>query len=199
MAYGDFTLKDVVTKFGLTTVEGIDLFAAVPEVQPSERLASLLRDYLPIALAIHTEKARSELLTAPVLAELRLTLHPRVSLFSGNEFSVDAALGLTGFCDFILTRQPRQLVMTPPVVAIVEAKNDNLRNGRAPCIAAMVASRLLNERAGSPTVVHGVVTTGSAWKFLRLEGDALTLDLPEYFIVQPGRIVAILRQMIQPA
>ena len=40
----------------------------------------------------------------------------------------------------------------------------------------MVAAGLYNQRAGSPIdVIHGVVTTGAAWKFLRLEGTSVIL------------------------
>ena len=183
MAYGDFSLKDVLTKFGLTTVEGIDLFTDVSEVQPGERLVSLLRDYLPIARAIHTEKARSEYLTAPVLGEVRLALHQRVSLFSGNEFSVDPARGLTGFCDFILSRGHEQMFITVPVMVVVEAKNDNLKNGLGQCAAGMVAARTFNEREGKPQpVLHGAITTGTNWWFLKLHGDTLYLDAREYHL-----------------
>ena len=64
-----------------------------------------------------------------------------------------------------------------PLVAIVEAKNDDLRNGLGPCIAAMFAASLFNQQAGNPIpVVHGVVTTGGAWMFLRLAGSTVTLD-----------------------
>ena len=63
------------------------------------------------------------------------------------EFDVDASRGLNGYCDFILTRSPLQSVLTAPVVAIAEAKNDNLRTGLAQCIAAMVAAREFDARS----------------------------------------------------
>ncbi|HEX4611084.1 MAG TPA: hypothetical protein VH092_23035, partial [Urbifossiella sp.] len=198
MAYGDFTLKDVVTKFGLTTVERVDLFEAVPEVQPSERLVGLLHDFRPIALAIHTEKARSEYLTAPVLGELRLALHPAISLFSGNEFPVDPARGLNGYCDFILSRGREQQYITAPVMVVVEAKNDNLKNGLGQCAAGMVAARVFNEREGSPVqAIHGAVTTGMNWRFLRLIGDNLFLDGQEYHLNELPKLLGILHHIMR--
>ena len=54
-------------------------------------------------------------------------------------------------------------MLTTPVVAIVEAKNDNVRNGLGQCIAAMVAARDFNLKTLTSVVaVHGVVTTGRA-------------------------------------
>lgn len=49
-----------------------------------------------------------------------------MSLFSGREFNVDAARGLSGYCDFLISRSPEQLVIESPVIALVEAKNDNI-------------------------------------------------------------------------
>jgi hypothetical protein len=64
----------------------------------------------------------------------------------------------------------------------------------------MVAAREFNAKASSTvTVVHGAVTTGSAWKFLRLAGSNLTLDVEEYFIAELGRIMGILACVIKGA
>jgi hypothetical protein len=40
------------------------------------------------------------------------------------------------------------------------------------------------------------VTTGAAWRFVRLDGVALTVDSREYFITEPGRILAILSLIV---
>jgi len=36
------------------------------------------------------------------------------------------------------------------------------------------------------------VTTGSIWRFLKLEGNVLSIDLPEYYFDQVGKILGIL-------
>ena len=102
MAYSDFTLARVKKDFGLTLDETRDLFAATSPVAPSEILTTILNDYVPLAISISTEKARSEFLIAPILAEVRRLLNKRVSLFSGKDFTVDPARGLQGFCDYII-------------------------------------------------------------------------------------------------
>lgn len=198
MAYGDFSLKDVKTRFGLTTVEDVDLFASVPEVAPTDRLAGLLRDYHPIALAINTEKARSEYLIAPVLGEVRLRLGSGVSLFSGTEFPADPAKGLSGYCDYIFCRSREQMYVSAPVLLITEAKNDAPKNGLGQCAAGMVGARVFNEREGLPApVVYGASTTGLLWRFVKLEGGTLFIDLSEYHIGQVAKILGIIHHIMQ--
>ena len=48
-------------------------------------------------------------------------------------------------------------------------------------------------------MVYGVVTTGSAWKFLRLTGTSVMVDTTEYHISQVERIVGILVAMMKEA
>ncbi len=154
----------------------------------------LLGQNIPLAVAISTEKARSELIIAPVLLEARRQVQRSLSLFSGVEFNVDPSRGLSGVCDYLLSLSPEQLTIEVPVVTVVEAKNDNLKSGLAQCMAEMVAARLFNQQKGRELPrVYGVVTTGRLWKFLRLEGDVVSLDLREYPISELGRAVSMLR------
>jgi hypothetical protein len=60
MAYSDFSLTTVQKQFHLTLQEIRDLYAAVPKVVVSDFLQATLDENVPLALAIHTEKARSE-------------------------------------------------------------------------------------------------------------------------------------------
>ena len=62
MAYSDFDLVKVRRDFGLQIDEQPDLFADVPSVQPSATLAHVLIETAHLAIAINTEKARSEML-----------------------------------------------------------------------------------------------------------------------------------------
>src|SRR3989442_12532586 len=88
MAYDDFTLEMLIEQFDLEVREQSDLFARLPPVPISDLLRQSLQEYAPFALEIGTQKARSEFIIAPVLAEVRRQLQPGVSLFSGAEFSV---------------------------------------------------------------------------------------------------------------
>jgi hypothetical protein len=200
MAYSDFTLRSALEDFSLTLVDVPDLFADAPDVEPGPLLRALLPEFLPLALAINTEKARSELVIAPLLAGLRAQLGHRFSVFSGIDFTVDSARGLAGYCDFILSRSPEQQFLRSPVAAIVEAKNENVKAGLGQCVAAMVGARVFNEREGQPaSAVFGAVTSGSLWRFLRLEGSVVSLDEQEYHIRQLPKVTGILAQIVGAA
>jgi hypothetical protein len=199
MAFGDFTFPQVKDDLDLT-IEDVDLYFDVPAISLREEFASMIAEGATLALAINTEKARSEFIIAPILLELRRRLGRDFSLFSGVELNVEPSKGLNGVCDFILSGSPHQSILTAPLVTIVEAKNDNPRNGLGQCIASMVAAHLFNQKAGNPvTVVHGVATTGNSWKFLKLMDKAVTLDLKEYYIDDPGKILGILQSLLQTA
>jgi hypothetical protein len=193
MAFSDFTLRDAAHKFDLKLVEVEDLFAATPAMEPSKLLPAMLEEFVPLAVAISTEKARSEWIVAPILGDLRTQLQRRVSLFSGIEFTVESKLGLAGYCDFILSRSPIQLFLETPIAAIVEAKNENLANGLGQCVATMVGARLFNEREGKTPLVYGGVTSGTAWRFLRLEGSTVTLDQKEHYVSELPKLLGVLR------
>jgi len=195
MSFGDFVFPKVQIDLGLKVTEA-DLFTNAvatvlrPEFQTQLGLGS------SVALSINTEKARSEFMIAPVLLELRRIVGERLGLFSGVQFSVDAERGLTGTCDFLITISGLQLIVAAPLIAVIESKNDNLLSGLGQCIATMVAAQIVNARDGlSDREVYGAVTTGSAWKFLRLRGSDLTIDRREYSISEVGTIIGIFQQI----
>ena len=119
-------------------------------------------------------------------------LGKKVSLFSGTEFNVDDTLGLTGYCDFIMSNSPDQVFLEFPVACIVEAKNENIRTEYAQCIAEMIAAQIFNERnSADVSYILGVVTTGSNWKFLKYENGSVFVDFEEYLISQVNKILDI--------
>jgi len=160
--------------------------------------AKILQETLPLALAINTEKARSELLISPVLVELRKMFERKISLFSGVDFNVDETKDLSGFCDFLISSSSKQFFITAPVIAIVEAKNEDIIGGMGQCIAEMIAAKLFNEKENiSVSWVYGAVTTGSVWKFLKLEQQTVFIDNREYYIESVGKIMGILYAMVK--
>ncbi|MGH9836354.1 MAG: hypothetical protein ACRD9Y_25300 [Blastocatellia bacterium] len=193
MAYSDFTLTDIKQKFQITIDEETDLFSTISEVPASAWLTETLSESVQLALAIGSEKARSELIIAPLLLAFRKISPRKISLFSGLNFNVDPALGLTGFCDFIISRSPEQLMITAPVLIAIEAKNENINAGMPQCMAAMIAARIFNERENQPiSTIYGVVTAGNLWRFLKLEADVIFIDRSEYHISQVEKILGIL-------
>lgn len=197
MDFLSFSFPQVIQSPGLSLSEA-DLFASVPVHPLQSELMEQVIEGANLAAAVNTEKARSEFVIAPVLWELRRLHRGRMGLFSGVELDADAARGLNGVCDFVITRSPQQHVLTAPLLSVVEAKNDNLRSGLGQWIATMCAAQTINALAKVDLPrVYGVVTTGSVWKFLVLEGTALTLDQVEYHIVSLGKILAILSFIVE--
>jgi hypothetical protein len=193
MAYSDFTLARVKQELGIEVVEGVSLFATVEPVKISDLLRQLLDRDGGLATLINTEKARSEFLIAPILADVRQQSKHQVSLFSGSSFNVDAEKGLIGFCDFILSQSQEQIDVTAPVVTIVEAKNESVIGGLGQCIASMVGAQIFNRRSGIVReAIYGAVTSGTNWRFLKLVGNRAWVDDREYFINEVDQILGIL-------
>ncbi|MBE9186365.1 hypothetical protein IQ270_17160 [Microcoleus sp. LEGE 07076] len=193
MSYSEFSLDRVLKTFNLTTSEKINLFAHSAEAQCSEILRQTLEYNVPLALAINTEKARSELIIAPILLELRRQLQDRISLFSGTDFNVAPELGLNGTCDFLISQDSELLFIRSPVVTLVEAKKENINSGLGQCAAEMVAAQLFNEQEGNNIrIIYGVVTSGNIWKFMKLEKQVLSIDFIEYYLQNIPKIIGIL-------
>jgi len=199
MAYSDFTLPQVLQTFHLTAQTTLKLFVQVPDAPVSPTLRDSLDKYATLALLINTEKARSEWLIAPILGEVWQRCGGQISLYSGIDFNVDPEDGLSGRCDFLFSRGPQLPYVTAPAVCIVEGKNESIAGGLAQCAAEMVAAQRFNQREGNGIdTIHGVVTTGDNWKFLRLHGSVLAIDLHEYLLGQVDRILGILLHIVGP-
>ncbi len=193
MAYSDFDLRTAVHTFGLTENRTTDLFAAVEPLEPGEFLRLWLNEFAPVALGVNSEKARSEFIIAPILGEAKRRAGTTLTVLPGVTFEVDRSQGLTGFCDFLITQSEEFFYVQGPLLAVVEAKREDLVAGLGQCVAEMVAIRLFNEREGTPLpAVFGCVTSGSIWRFLKLQGQALSIDQPEYYLRDVAKILGIL-------
>jgi hypothetical protein len=183
VSYREFTFQDVKLKLGLRLVEDQSLYADVTDVTPSQALVEQLRVNVQLALGINTEKARSELIIAPVLVEVLRMFEMSIGLFSGREFNVDPARGLVGVCDFLLSLSPERYVVTAPLLVVTEAKNLDMMPGIPQALAEMVAVQEFNRQ--------------SAVEFLRLAGTTAWIDAEEYYIHDLGRILGVLSSLVR--
>ncbi len=198
MAYSNFTLETVRNTFQLETDEAADISSKIEPVFPSEHLTTALAKKVPLALAIGTEKASSELIVTDILVELREKFEERISFFSGIDFSVDVEKGLTGVCDFLVSLSPVQFYLEAPIIILVEAKRENPVSGFGQCIAEMLAAKHFNIQKGNDIpVIYGASTTGTVWQFLKLEGQQLYIDKTPYSIGQCDKILGILSSMVE--
>jgi heterodisulfide reductase subunit B len=76
---------------------------------------------------------------------------------------------------------------------LVEAKKEDILAGLGQCVAEMVAAQIFNEREGNEiSVIYGTVTSGTNWKFLKLKGKVVEIDLVEYYLTNVNKILGIL-------
>ncbi len=197
MPYSDFSLRKVKQDFNLTIVEQNTFLDKIQPQQPSIFLAEFINKYLPLALALNTEKARSEMLICPILLEIK-EITSSISLFSGNDFTVDASIGLSGVCDFLISLSSEQLFLEAPAIVVVEAKKEDLNGGLGQCVAEMIAAQRFNEQNNtSIPIIYGTVTTGDRWKFLKIENQTVTIGLMEYTLPPLEQILGILVSFIK--
>ncbi|NMG21305.1 hypothetical protein [Brasilonema bromeliae] len=198
MPYSQFTnISKVKETFGLKTQEGGRFIPPTEPIEASATLRAYLEESLPLVSSA-SEKARSEGIIYPVLLEVRRILNRQISLFSGEDFTVDEAVGLNGMCDFLLSRSPEVLEIEAPAIIVVEAKKADLRTGFGQCIAEMVAAQRFNAAKNRPiSVIYGSISNGTQWRFLKLEDNTVTIDLMDYPLPPVEQILGILVWMVQ--
>ena len=196
MAYNKFTLSDLSEKFAIN----YELASFIPTLADISASARLLEDLAEaMELPLSTEKAKSELIIVPLLKELHRTNKNKFSYFSGYQFNVDSKNGLKGYCDFILSAQPKKIEIESPVFCLVEAKKDNIEDGYAQCGAEMYAAQLFNQKHHTEQkAIYGCVTNAFCWVFLKLEQNTLIIDhqyVPLTF-TQPDKVLAVLQWIL---
>ena len=197
MAYSNFTLQAVQEAFQLESIQSVGIFSETESIEPSVELTKALAKKVPLAVAIGTEKAKSEMIVADILIELREHFEHAISLFSGIDFNVDAENDLTGVCDFLVSLSPNQYYLEAPVIILVEAKKDDLITGLGQCVAEMIAAQRFNaEKRNDIPCVYGASTTGTNWLFLKLVGKRLHIDMETYMLERCDRILGILASMV---
>ena len=194
MAYTSFTLYDLRSNFGIRD-HVQSLFKDITPLPMSD----WLRDTLAMTqqMPLSSEKAKSELVVTPILVELRNRNNNFFTVYSGEVLNVDAAQGLTGECDFILTKDTNAFAISAPIITVVEAKRDDLELGVVQCAAQMVGIQRFNEKYGYPIeTVYRCATTADNWQFLRLTGQQLLIDHDKYFISDIEKVLGVFQQIV---
>jgi hypothetical protein len=192
-SYSDYSLND------LRTICGIDnrkqnLSLLNDKKEPSTLLLQILEQNK--VLPINSEKARSELLITPVLVEWLSQNPHQLQYFSGNTFDVEPTKALKGRCDFLFTKH-FSMDIVAPVVAMFEAKDDNVDNWYGQCGAEMYSARLFNERNNEPyKTIYGAVTDGFEWVFLKLEDEVLLIDTERYYLRTLSELLGALQTIM---
>ena len=192
--YSDLTVEDLKQMFGIKA-DVKSLFKKVASVSPTSWLLESLEKGQENALV--SEKARSEFIVTPILIFAQSLSNQRISLYSGIRMDIDPEKGLKGVCDFVFSSSPPLPFLEAPLMVLVEAKKNDVEEGIGQCAAEMVAAQIFNaERGNQIASIHGCVTTGTDWQFLRLTGKELLVDKERYFLRDLEKILGILKTLL---
>lgn len=198
MVYSQFKITDLRRTFGIQDHKQ-RLFAGVVPVAPSAWLQHSLgfQERLPL----NSEKAKSEWIIAPILAEIWEQSGYVFTIHSGVNLEADVDRGLNGECDFILSADPeKSYFLKSPVFTLVESKRDDFLGGVPQCAAQMLGARKFNELDGiSIPCIYGCVTDGTEWLFLKLEGNSFYMDDMTYFSKDLPLLLGVLKAIITSA
>lgn len=191
--YSNFKYEDL-RNLGLVFESKI-LFEPTLDIEPSDWLIQTLNFYSDIPKG--TEKAKSEMIVVPILAELKKNNPNVFEFFSGYNFDVDKEIGLKGHCDFLLTLKYNSPIIDSPVFSVVEAKKSDYDLGIPQCVAEMYAARLFNERNDDNLkIIFGAVTIGTSWLFLKLENNTVYQDKRIYELSDLPKLLGVLQTII---
>jgi hypothetical protein len=195
MGYGDYSFESLLAKFELS-VRLSKLFSDAKPILAGSWLKETLQRGRN--MAFFSEKSRSEFIVVPVLLYCKQLLGEDFFIYSGVRLDVEADLGLKGECDFILAKTPPTPVLRHPLMIVVEAKKNDIEEGMAQCAAQMIAARLFNEQhRAAERHMHGCVTTGEVWQFLRLQDKDLLVDEDRYHITEVEKVLGVLVAIMQ--
>ena len=91
MAYNNFTLETVTHQFDLNLID-LPFCESLPTADPQPEFLTIFKQWLPLAQRAKSEKAKSELLVSPILAEvvdIKRQRHWRVATTIGSVISID--------------------------------------------------------------------------------------------------------------
>jgi hypothetical protein len=196
MAYRDFKEKDLKEKFNIRQkYEPIFHGQKTNPIAPSQRLLDALSDAKLITLS--TEKAISERIVSPVLAELKRRNMDAIQIFSGEIINADKTVGLNGEIDFIITRVTDTIEPQAPIFSVTEAKIGKVEKAIPQAASQMIGARVFNQNSKEDVIIiHGIITDGTSWLFLKLEDNRLSINDSLYFTNDLPNLIGGLQKII---
>lgn len=147
------------------------------------------------------------MVVSPILLELIDRNSDFFTFYSGENLPADRSRGLVGesesrTCDFFISRNTGSFAINMPILAIIEAKRDNLEAGVDQCAAQLYGASLINQGLGHPVpVYYGCVTNardGSTlrWLFLKLQHDQYVIDNRRYQLDRLPELLGIFQHIL---
>jgi hypothetical protein len=144
---------------------------SVPLRPPSDFLKENLRRLE--AFDLQMSELGKTLLIDALFAEI-VPNYPKLKVWKAALLETDT---LTGVADYVIT--PKRAFMATPLLCVAEAKRDDFVQGRAQCVAEMVACQWNNQQKDHLRDVYGIVSNGQGWQFykLTLGGEVFETEL----------------------
>lgn len=196
MAYRNFKESELTKKFGITQ-RSVRLFNGdkIQPIAPSQRLIDKLED--AHLMNITTEKAVSEAIITPIMMEMKRLNLDKIQIYSGEIINADTSQGLNGEIDFIITKFPYHTEPTAPIIAVTEAKASRVLKAVPQAMAQMLGARVFNQKGGENVdIIHGIITDGDVWIFLRLEDNIVSVDEEKYYINDLPHLLGGLQRIV---
>lgn len=195
MAYRDFREKDLKEKFKLKQKIQPIFDTEIEPLAPSERLKANLEDAKLITLS--TEKALSERIIAPILAEIKRLNPHQIQIFSGEIINADKNMGLNGKIDFIITRSTDTIEPQAPILLVTEAKIGRVEKAIPQAIAQMLGASVFNQNNNeNVAAIHSIVTDGTSWLFLKLTDLQVFINDKMYYTNDLNNLLGALQKLI---
>lgn len=195
MAYSQFTYKKIRTELGLYYDTQL-LFDSFPKIQASEWLQKTL--LVNKAVALYSEKARSEGIVFPILMEVKQAADLHFAVYSGAILNADETKGLNGECDFLLSSGKQGFDMETALFCVIEAEDNDIEKNIPQCTAQMQGAKIYNlNEQNSVAVIYGCVTTGTEWQFLKLENNICWIDSQRFYINDLPSLLGMLHKILE--
>ncbi len=156
--YSGFTLKEAMRM--IPAEEFIPWQMNPPLRPPSDFLHESLRRLESFDLQT-TEQAKT-LLIDDLFQEI-VPNYPKLKVWKAAALETK---DLTRVADYLIT--PKRAYIATPLLCVTEAKRDDFEQGRAQCVAEMVACLRNNQQENHAIDVFGIVSNGQDWQFYKL-------------------------------
>lgn len=189
MAFSDFKhINMVLQKYPLRIKR--EQFIPERTIDISEWFAENLDFVMKKRQVNDNEFFACEVLIYPFLQEA-WKRHPDLQLWIKQ--AIQDTPELSGEPDYLVSYIPNEAIrqmITKPLLAVVEAKQEKFSEGWGQCLAELIACQHLNDAPHIP--VFGIVTSGELWQFGKLLDDIFTENAYPVSIENPVKILGAL-------
>jgi len=166
MSYGKFeTIEQVSDTFDIEITRGAFIHKERIEIDDVV-LTMIGRRLLEDANFVNEQAICQHVIT--LILDIVSDNHVSLKVWSQVTYTVDKERGLDGEPDYLIAPYAKNGGMLTPPLCIMEAKQENWKNGWAQALSEMYAASTQGAK-----VCYGGVTTGVLWQFGKLENGKL--------------------------